>query len=128
MSFSSVDAPAWPRRVPARLGALLAGASIGLSAWASHGLPPGREQDNLLLACVYGFAHGAVLALAAARVAGRLGVIALWLLLLGVLLFAGSLAGSALAGWSTAAAPVGGLLMMAGWAVLAWRPLLRRPG
>ena len=118
----------WTRQVPARLGALLAAAAIGLSAWASHGLEPGRAQHNLLLACLYAFAHGAVLVLASTRVTGRAGVLALWLLLLGVLLFAGSLAGSALAGWPTAAAPLGGMSMMAGWLLLAISPLPRKAG
>ena len=55
--------------LPARIGALLAAAAIGLSAWASHGLEPGRAQYNVLLACLYAFAHGAVLAAAGRHVA-----------------------------------------------------------
>jgi uncharacterized membrane protein YgdD (TMEM256/DUF423 family) len=109
--------------LPARIGALLAAAAIGLSAWASHGLEPGRAQYNVLLACVYAFAHGAVLVLAAGRVRTVAGVLALWLLLAGMLLFAGSLVGNALAGWPTAAAPLGGMTMIAGWLLLAWRPV-----
>ena len=119
----SRDALPLSRILPARLGGLLAALSIGLSAWGAHALGPGREQHNLLLACLYGFAHGAVLVLAAARVSGRGGALALWLLLAGVLLFAGSLAGSALLGWPTRLAPAGGLLMMAGWLLLALWPL-----
>jgi len=37
-------------------------------------------------------------------------------LVLGVLLFAGSLVGAALFGWPTRLAPAGGMLMIGGWA------------
>jgi uncharacterized membrane protein YgdD (TMEM256/DUF423 family) len=46
-------------------------------------------------------------------------------LLVGVVLFSGSLVGEALRGWSTAAAPVGGMLLIGGWLVLAAHSLRR---
>ncbi|KGO97541.1 membrane protein, partial [Lysobacter defluvii IMMIB APB-9 = DSM 18482] len=39
-------------------------------------------------------------------------------LLMGTLLFSGSVTAARLLGWSSAAAPLGGMLMMAAW--LAW--------
>jgi len=108
------------------LGALLAAASIALSAYAAHGLADPVAQARLQTAAYYAFGHGAVLAVMGATVGERwLGRGGLALLLLGTLLFSGSLAGSVLAGWSSAAAPFGGTLLMLGWAVLAIQALRR---
>jgi uncharacterized membrane protein YgdD (TMEM256/DUF423 family) len=106
-------------RMQGSAGALLAMLAIGLSAWASHGLAPGREQHNVLMACLYAFGHGAVLVVLAPRALPVLGRVALWLILLGVLLFSGSLLGGVLLAWPTRAAPAGGMLMMGGWLLLA---------
>ena len=43
------------------LGALLAAVSIGLSAYASHGVADPLAQQHLNMAALYAFAHGAVL-------------------------------------------------------------------
>lgn len=48
-----------------------------------------------------------------------LGQVGLYLLLLGTLLFAGSLVGGALLHWPTSLAPIGGSGLMLGWVVLA---------
>lgn len=111
-----------PAAVLVTAGALLAALAIGLSAWGSHALPAGREQHNVLMGCLFAFGHGAALVALAPHWHGRLAGLALWLLLVGVLLFAGSLIGNAAWGWSTAAAPRGGGLMMAGWVLLACAP------
>ena len=111
--------PSTAGRAQASSGALLAMLAIAFSAWASHGLAPGREQDNVLIACLYAFGHGALLAVHAPRACSRLARTALWLLLAGVLLFSGSLSAGALLDWSTRAAPVGGMLMMLGWLLLS---------
>ena len=50
---------------------------------------------------------------------GRLRRLAMAGLLLGTLLFAGSVAGGALLGWPTRLAPFGGSLLMASWLLLA---------
>ncbi len=101
------------------LGALLAGTAVGLSAYASHGVSDALAQSHLNLAAAYAFAHGAVLAALGARARGVVGHVALYLLLLGTLLFAGSLAGGALWQWPTRLAPVGGTTLMVGWLLLA---------
>ncbi|MFX6258466.1 DUF423 domain-containing protein, partial [Acinetobacter baumannii] len=51
--------------------------------------------------------------------------LALYVLLLGVLLFSGSLVGGALWQWPTRMAPIGGTSMMAGWVLLAINALRR---
>src|SRR5690606_20181477 len=61
------------------------------------------------------FAHGLALLLLAPRDRS----FRPWLLAAGLLLFAGSLLGKALAGWPSTLAPAGGVLLMAGWLILA---------
>ncbi|MCL1529152.1 DUF423 domain-containing protein [Xanthomonas nasturtii] len=106
-------------------GALLAATAVGVSAYASHGVSDALVQSRLQLAALYAFGHGAVLAVLGTtetRVIGRVG---LYLLLLGTLLFAGSLVGGALLQWPTRLAPVGGVGLMLGWVVLAIAALRR---
>lgn len=107
------------------LGALLAAVSIGLSAYASHGVDDALAQSHLNMAALYAFAHGAVLAVLGPRAHSLLARLALYLLLLGTLLFAGSLAGNVLWQWPTRLAPVGGMTLMAAWVLLAGNALRR---
>lgn len=110
------DRPAMPGL--AALGALLAGAAVGLAAYASHGAEP-AARERLLLAAAFAFGHGLGLALLAPDARRRLSQAACWSLAVGTVLFAGSLAGAALAGLPTRLAPLGGMLLMAGWLALA---------
>src|SRR5690606_27912621 len=110
--------PANPVAWPAATGAVLAALAIGLSAYASHGVEDPHARSNLQTAALHAFGHGVALAALWPRAAGRLAKAALLAVLLGTLLFAGSLAGGALAGLPTRRAPAGGMRMMAGW--LAW--------
>ena len=103
----------------AATGAVLAALAIGLSAYASHGVDDPHARGNLLTASLYAFAHGAVLVVLAQAPARPLRWVALGGLLLGTLLFAGSLAGGALLGWPTRLAPFGGTVLMAAWLLLA---------
>ena len=103
----------------AAAGAVLAALAIGLSAYASHGVADLHARGNLQTASLYAFAHGAVLVMLAQAPARRLRWLALGGLLLGTLLFAGSLAAGALLGWPTGLAPFGGTLLMASWLLLA---------
>lgn len=109
----------------ASCGGLLAAAAIGLSAYASHGISDPQAQSNLNTAALYLFGHGAVLAILGPASLNSLGRSALYVLLLGVLLFSGSLAGGVLAGWSTRLAPAGGMSLMGGWVLLAIAALRR---
>ena len=109
----------------AAAGAVLAALSIALSAYAAHGIADAQARGNLQTASLYAFAHGAVLLLLAQAPARRLRWLALAGLLLGTLLFAGSLAGGALLGWPTRLAPLGGTVLMASWLLLAADALRR---
>ena len=109
----------------AAAGAVLAALAIGLSAYASHGVADLHARGNLQTASLYAFAHGAVLVMLAQTPARRLRWLALGGLLLGTLLFAGSLAAGALLGWPTGLAPFGGTLLMASWLLLAIDALRR---
>ncbi|KAA2286367.1 DUF423 domain-containing protein [Arenimonas fontis] len=109
------------RRVLAAGGAVACAVAVGLSAWASHGLS-GDAARLVGLAAAFAFAHGLALALLAPR--ERL--IGPWMLAAGLLLFAGSLLGKALAGWPGTLAPAGGVLLMAGWLVIAFGVFRRR--
>jgi len=107
------------------LGALLAATAIGLSAYAAHAASAPLAQSHLDMAALYAFAHGAVLVALGPRAQGALSRLALYIVLLGTLLFAGSLAGNALWQWPTRLAPVGGSALMLGWVLLAINALRR---
>ena len=106
------------RTVLAALGALCAGVAVAMAAYASHGVE-GTAQSWLQTAALFGFGHGLALAVLAPQSGRRLRLAALLLMFIGMVLFSGSLAGAALMGWPTAAAPLGGSLMILGWLVLA---------
>lgn len=107
------------RLLPA-LGALLAGASVALAAYAAHADAPGLASAAWL-----GLVHGAACAALASGANGRLPRVALAMLMAGAWLFAGSLAAKHFLDLSSPAAPAGGLLMIAGWVVFALSCLRR---
>ena len=102
----------------AACGALACALAVGLAAYASHGVE-GDARARLSLAAAFAFAHGLALATLAPRCERRLGIAAACMLLAGMLLFAGSLAGAALWQWPTTFAPFGGTLLIAGWCAMA---------
>ncbi|MGN6225672.1 DUF423 domain-containing protein [Pseudoxanthomonas sp.] len=104
--------------VLALCGGLLAGASVGLSAYAAHAISDALAQSRLETAALFAFGHGIALAALAAGTTRWMGRTGLWLLLLGTLLFSGSLIAAVFAGWPTRLAPAGGMTLMAGW--LLW--------
>ncbi|MDQ1118389.1 MULTISPECIES: DUF423 domain-containing protein [Pseudoxanthomonas] len=109
----------------AAIGAVLCALSIGLAAYAAHGVADAKAQAALQSACLYGFGHGIALAALAPRARRALGQWALRLLLVGTLLFSGSIAAHHLAGVSSGLAPAGGVAMMLAW--LLWAvDVLRR--
>lgn len=105
-------------------GAVCAAASVALSAYAAHAVQ-GPDQARLQTAALFAFGHGLALVVLAPQVRRLLGRFALVLLFFGMLLFSGSLVFAVLAQWPTTLAPVGGLLMIAGWLLYAV-DLLRR--
>ena len=106
-------------------GGLLAAAAIGLSAYASHGVSDPLAQSHLNTASLYAFGHGVVLVGLGASSVNQLGRGALYVLLVGTLLFSGSLVGNVLMHWPTTLAPAGGITLMGGWVLLALSALRR---
>ena len=110
------------QRLLAVAGALCCAAAVALAALAMHAVQ-GHAALQAGVAAAFAFAHGLALHLLVAHT-GRLGTAALVLMLVGVGLFAGSLAGAAFAGLPTTAAPAGGIVLMLSWVLLAvdaWR-------
>ena len=111
------------------LGSILAGLSVAAGAFGAHGLD-GRIEPRLLdvftTAARYQMTHALAL-LAVAWGVTRWPHARLehggWLIAAGVIVFSGSLYLLALTGirWLGAITPIGGVLMISGWAVLAWR-------
>ena len=104
-------------RATAAFGALACGVAVALSAVAMHAAE-GHDRVRLAVAAAIAFGHGLALVAIVGR-ASRLASLARVAFVAGLVVFAGSLVGAALAGWSTAAAPTGGIALMLGWAILA---------
>lgn len=110
-------------RWPVSVGALLAGLSVALAAYASHAAGDGARA-NLSTAAAFAFGHGVALIALARAGGGRLRTLASVLLLAGTLLFSGALVAKSVFGLPSAVAPYGGMALMLGWllhAVAAWR-------
>ena len=106
------------RRALAFAGALLAAAAVALAAYAAHGADAGAAT-SLQLAAVFAFGHGVALCALAPQSPRRPGLWALAGLLLGVVLFSGSLVAAHALGWPTRLAPAGGSLMILAWLLYA---------
>ena len=106
-------------------GAVLAAIAVAFGAYASHGVADAHAQANLQTASLYAFGHGIALAALAAGTTRTLGRIALYLLLVGTVLFSGSLALNALAQLGSKLAPIGGISLMLGWVLWALDALRR---
>jgi uncharacterized membrane protein YgdD (TMEM256/DUF423 family) len=105
--------------------ALLGLASVAFGAFAAHGVRDPEAQGWLRTGAEYGFVH-----VLAALVAANLGL--RWpprLFVAGAAIFAGTLWAMALGGPKVlgAVTPVGGVTLMAGWALLAWGLARRQP-
>ena len=106
-------------------GATLAGVAVMLGAFGTHALT-GRIDTRALgwwqTAVQYQAWHA--LAVLALGLSGRAWMRAsAWMLAAGAVIFAATLYAMALGGprWLGAVTPIGGLLMIAGWLLLAWR-------
>lgn len=112
--------PRGARRIGA-LGALIGCAAVALAAAASHALKARLSEDDLRrvwIAAGVALAHAPLLvAIGLSRATSRLLVAASASIALGTLVFCGSLLAHALLGFSSALAPLGGVLLMAGWLV-----------
>lgn len=111
------------------IGALSAGLGVVAGAFGAHMLKDMLDQHLLDVyekATRYQMYHafGLVLSGFAVQIWRDAGMAkAGWLFAAGTVLFSGSLYGVSLLGirWLGAVTPIGGLLFIAGWTVLAWR-------
>jgi uncharacterized membrane protein YgdD (TMEM256/DUF423 family) len=97
-------------------GAVLAGAGVALSAYAAH-VAEASGRASLQSAALFALVHGVALAALPRQPPQRLGTAALSMLLVGVLLFSGSLVAAHL--FATPTAPIGGSLLILGWLLYA---------
>ena len=111
-------------RLLACVGALLAGLSVALAAYAVHAADPAAQQ-RLQSAAWFAFGHGIALTALAPRAVRMLALAGLVSLAIGTLLFSGSLVGGHFLATPTTLAPFGGGLMMLGWLLWAVATLRR---
>jgi len=106
-------------------GALLAAAGVALGAFGAHGLKALLSPEALgwwQTAVQYQMWHAiGLVAIGAAPMARTRGPA--WMLAAGTAIFSGSLYAMALSDvrWLGAITPIGGVLMIGGWAWFAWR-------
>jgi len=103
------------------VGSLVACAGVAAGAFGAHGLKAmlsAARLETFEVAVRYQMYHGIALILAGMLGADR----AAWCFLLGVLVFSGSLYLLVLteSRWLGAITPIGGLLLLTGWAFLAF--------
>lgn len=106
-------------------GALLAATGVALGAFGAHALRETLGAQKLgtwNTAVQYQMWHAVALIALSAVTLPRIGLPAA-LLATGTVLFSGSLYALALTGarWLGPVTPIGGAMMIAGWAALAWR-------
>ena len=108
-----------------RAGALLGALGIAAGAFGAHGLRDhldAKDLDTFEVAVRYQLVHAlALCAIAALPIGTRRAGLAATLMLIGTLIFCGTLYVLVLTGmrWLGAVTPIGGVLMIAGWVALA---------
>jgi len=110
------------------IGAVLALLGVALGAFGAHALQtriPPERLNTYEVAVRYQMYHAlALVAVGWATTRWQSGAIttAGWLFVAGTLIFSGAVYTLALGGprWMGAIAPIGGMSLMAGWALLAW--------
>lgn len=117
----------WARRVWMTLAALNGFISVAAGAFAAHGISDPHTVDLVKTAASYQFMHA--MATCASATFMKVGAIrarfAPGFFLAGILVFSGSLYAMAAGApsWFGAITPIGGVLLLAGWSVLAWAGL-----
>lgn len=107
------------------LGAILALLGVFLAAMGSHALATRLLADDLrrvFIASAFLMVHGLALvqvAILLRQTRALLLTLAGYAFSFGAIAFCGALVGRALYQWSSAPAPIGGALLMGGWALLA---------
>ena len=114
----------WTRRNWMTLAALGGFVAVAVGAFAAHGVTDPRAQELLRTGSTYGFMHTMATFASATfmQVGARRARFAPAFFLSGVVLFSGSLYALAMGapGWLGAVTPLGGLLFLTGWGILAW--------
>lgn len=114
----------WNRRTWMTLGAISGFLAVAIGAFAAHGIADPQAKDWLKTGASYQFMHTmATLACATFMNVGARGARhAPAFFLAGIVLFSGSLYAMALGAprWLGAVTPLGGLLFLTGWVVMAW--------
>lgn len=105
-------------------GAVIAAAAVALSAYAAHAAQ-GDTRASLYTAAIIAFGHGVALAALAPRMATRIDLVALSGLLLGTLLFSGSLVLHHAFLLPVRLAPFGGSVLILSWLLHAAATLRR---
>lgn len=114
----------WTRRNWLTLAAVGGFAAVAVGAFAAHGVSDPKAQEWLRTGATYGFMHA--MATFACAILMQLGArrarFAPAFFLSGVAVFSGSLYAMALGAprWLGAVTPIGGLLFLIGWGLLAW--------
>lgn len=104
----------WIDRSLEAAGALACALAVAFGAYAAHGLEA-HASARMQPALFYLFLHGLAVVLLARRRRSRLELAALGCWSAGMLLFCGSLIAAVLLRWPTTLAPLGGILLIAGW-------------
>lgn len=109
------------------VGAIIGFIAVALGAFGAHALEGGvgdKQTGWWETATLYLLVHAALATALSATDAARFGTAAV-LLLFGAVIFAGTLYAMALGAprWFGAITPIGGLAMLAGWAMVAWAAL-----
>ena len=103
---------------------LLGLTAVAAGAFGAHGVADPRGKAWLQTGGEYGMIHAlaAITSLGVARLGGRTAIAAAWCFLAGATIFSGTLYAIALTGILQfgAITPIGGLLLLAGWALVAW--------
>ena len=114
----------WTRRLWMTLAAVSGFVAVAAGAFAAHSLTDPTAKEVMKTGATYEFMHAlATIGCAAFMQAGAARArFAPAFFLSGTVLFSGSLYGLALGAphWTGIVTPFGGLLFLAGWAVLAW--------
>ena len=106
-------------RTLAAIGTLACGVAVGMGAYAMHSALMPEIRQRMGMAALFLFAHGLALASLAPGSRSRVRRIGLCVILVGMVLFCGSLALAALQGFEPVLAPFGGSLLILGWLLIA---------
>ncbi|WP_421935936.1 DUF423 domain-containing protein [Phenylobacterium sp.] len=114
----------WTRRNWMTLAAIGGFVAVAVGAFAAHGVKDPKAAEWLRTGSTYGFMHTMATFACATfmNIGARRARLAPAFFLSGVVLFSGSLYAMALGAprWLGMVTPLGGLMFLTGWAILAW--------